>query len=71
MMNEFIAVTENTVTVTGKNVALRAGTSTETKVITRIPTGTIAYRASLPDDWEYISYSGKKGFMMKEFIKEG
>lgn len=71
MMNEFIDITDRTVTVTGKNVALRAGTSTETKILTRIKTGTIVDRTSLPDDWEYISHSGKKGFMMKEFIKEG
>ena len=71
MMNEFIDIAERTVKVTGKNVALRAGTSTETQVLTRIKTGTIVDRASLPADWEYISYCGKKGFMMKEYLKEG
>lgn len=71
MMNEFINISEKTVTVTGKSVALRAGTSTESKVLTRIKTGTKVDRADLPTDWEYVSYGGKKGFMMKKFIKEG
>lgn len=70
MMNEFIQRNEKTVTVTGKNVALRAGTSTSTKVLTRIKTGTVVPKAELPKDWEYVSYNGNKGFMMKEFIKE-
>ena len=71
MMNEFIDITERTVKVTGKNVALRAGTSTDTKVITRIKTGTIVNRAALPTDWEYVRFNGKQGFMMKKYIKEG
>ena len=71
MMNEFIDITESTVKVTGKNVALRAGTSTDTKVITRIKTGTIVNRAALPTDWEYVRFNGKQGFMMKKYIKEG
>lgn len=71
MMNEFINIHEKTITVTGKNVALRAGTDTGTKVLARIPTGTEVDRAELPDGWEYIEYNGKKGFMMKEYIREG
>ena len=71
MMNEFIDISERTVTVTGKNVALRAGTSTDTKVLVRIKTGTIVDRAILPADWEYIDFRDQKGFMMKEYIKEG
>ena len=71
MMNEFIDIGENAVKVTGKNVALRAGTSTETRIIIRIQTGTIVPRAALPDDWEYVEFNGKKGFMMKQYIKEG
>lgn len=70
MMNEFIEDNGKTITVTGKNVALRAGTSTNTKVLTRIPTGTVVPKATLPDDWEYISYNGNNGFMMKKLIKE-
>ena len=71
MMNEFIKDNGETVTVTGKNVALRAGTSTNTKILTRIKTGTVVPKATLPDDWEYIAYNGNKGFMMKEYIKVG
>ena len=71
MMNEFIDITQTTVTVTGKKVALRAGTSTDSKILTRINTGTIIDRASLPPEWEYIRYNGKQGFMMKEYLKEG
>ena len=71
MMNSFIDIGPVSITVTGKNVALRAGPSTDTRVLTRIPTGTVVPRASLPDDWEYISYQGDRGFMMKEYIKEG
>lgn len=71
MMDEFISIFDKNVTVTGKNVALRAGTSTETKILTRIATGTIVPRAKLPDDWQYVNFNGERGFMMKEFIKEG
>lgn len=71
MMDEFIKISDKTVTVTGKNVALRAGPSTSTSVLARIKTGTVVDRASIPKGWEYISYAGKHGFMMKEFLKEG
>ena len=57
--------------VTGKNVALRWGPTTSAPVITRIPTGTVVTVATPPDDWECIEYGGKKGYMMKEFIREG
>lgn len=71
MMNEFINVGEASAKVTGKNVALRAGPSTDDNVILRIKTGTVVMRETLPSDWECIAYNGKKGFMMKQFIKEG
>lgn len=71
MMNEFIRIGEDSVVVTGKNVAVRAGTGTNTSVLTRIKTGTTVPRQQLPDGWEYIEYNGRKGFMMKEFIREG
>lgn len=71
MMNTFISTTDRTVTVTGSNVALRAGPSTDTRILVRIKTGTIVDRADIPDDWKYIAYSGKHGFMMKEYLKEG
>ena len=71
MMNKFIKISEGSVKVTGKNVAVRAGTNTDTKVLARVKTGTTVPRQALPDDWEYIEHSGKKGFMMKQFIEEG
>lgn len=57
--------------VTGKNVALRKGPGTDCPVILRVPTGKQVKIEDLPSDWEYVSYNGKKGFMMKKFIKEG
>ena len=71
MMNSFINIHDKSVTVTGKNVAVRAGTGTDTRVLIRIPTGQNVDRAELPKDWEYIEYGDRKGFMMKEFIREG
>jgi len=71
MMNEYISVGDESVTVTGRRVALRAGTSTSTRVLDRIDTGTVVPREKLPDGWAYVEYGGKKGFMMKQFIKEG
>ena len=71
MMNEFIEISQDSVKVTGKNVALRAGPSTNTQVLTRIVTGTKVARKSLPADWDFVEYGGKQGFMMKKFLKEG
>lgn len=71
MMNEFIEIHENNVKVTGKNVALRGGTSTSTQVLTRIPTGTEVPRENLPGGWTYVKYGTRQGFMMNEFIKKG
>ena len=71
MMNQYIEIGTDAVKVTGKNVALRAGPSTDTTVLIRIPTGKTVPRKAVPDDWEYIDYHGRNGFMMKEFLKEG
>ena len=71
MMNEFIEVGTNSVKVTGKNVAVRQGTNTDSKVLARIKTGTVVPRSSIPEGWSYISYNGKKGFMMDEYIRKG
>jgi len=70
MMNDFIEIGPESVKVTGKNVAVRAGVGTNTRVLTRIRTGTTVPRQQLPDGWEFIRYGGRTGFMMKEFIKE-
>jgi uncharacterized protein YgiM (DUF1202 family) len=56
--------------VTGKNVALRKGPSTACAVITRAPTGSKVKITDPPSDWEYITYNGKQGYMMKQFLKE-
>ena len=71
MMNEYIDIHDHDVTVTGKNVALRAGTGTNTQVLVRIPTGTKVQREKVPDGWAYIKYGTRKGFMMKQYIREG
>lgn len=57
--------------VTGKNLALREGPSTDCKVITRIATGSTLKITKVPDDWEYVTFGGKSGFVMKKYIKEG
>ena len=59
---------KGTAIVTGKNVALRKGPSTTSAVITRVPQGKVVKLAEIPDEWEYVEYSGKQGFMMKEFL---
>lgn len=56
--------------VTGKNLALRDGPGTDCKVITRAPTGSSVKIETPPEDWEYVSYNGKKGYMMKKYLKE-
>lgn len=55
--------------VTGKNVALRQGMSTSSAVITRIPTGTMVEGVSAGSDWIYVTYKGKQGYMMAEFLR--
>jgi len=57
--------------VTGKNLALRQGPSTDCSIITRVATGTKVKIESVPDDWEYVSVGGEKGFMMKKYLNEG
>ena len=57
--------------VTGKKVALRQEASTRAAIIMRIDTGETVKIEPDPDEWEYVSYKGKKGWMMKKFLKEG
>ena len=57
--------------VTGKKVALREDPSTRATIIMRINTGETVKLEPEPDEWDYVSYKGKKGWMMKEFLKEG
>lgn len=58
--------------VTGKRVALRKAPTTQASIIMRIDTGKLVKQETPPpSEWEYVSYDGKKGWMMKEFIKNG
>ena len=57
--------------VTGKNLALRQGPSTSCKVITRAPTGSRVKIIEPPSEWEYVTYNGKQGYMMKQYLREG
>lgn len=58
--------------VTGKRVALRAEPSTSAKILTRVNTGEEVKLEPEPEKkWDYVSYKGKTGWMMREFLKEG
>jgi len=57
--------------VTGTNLALRQGPGTDYSVMTRIPTGTQIKITNEPEGWTYVSYGGKKGFVMDKYIKKG
>ena len=65
-------VPEGYAVVTGKRVALRQDPSLKANIIMRIDTGkTVKIETPPPSEWEYVEYSGKKGYMMKKFLKEG
>ena len=58
--------------VTGKRVALREEPSKSAKIITRINTGEEVKLEPKPEPkWDYVSYKGKTGWMMREFLQEG
>jgi len=57
--------------VTGKRVALRQDPSKRATIITRIDTGQKVKLEDAPKEWDYVSYNGKKGWMMREFLQEG
>ena len=58
--------------VTGIRVALRKQPSTSAGIITRVDTGNrVKLETPPPSDWDYVSYNGQKGYMMKKFLKEG
>ena len=55
----------------GKPVNLRAEPSKKAKVITRIKVGEEVKLEPEPEtQWEYVSYNGKTGWMMREFLNE-
>ena len=64
-------VPEGYAIVIGKNLALRKGPSTSCAVITRAPTGSKVKITQPPSEWEYVTYNGKQGYMMKEYLREG
>ena len=58
--------------VTGIRVALRKQPSTSAGIITRVDTGNrVKLETPPPSEWDYVSYNGQKGYMMKKFLKEG
>lgn len=66
-----VPVPEGYAIVTGKRVALRQDPSTKANIIMRVDTGSqVKVETPPPSDWEYVSYQGKKGYMMKQFLKE-
>jgi len=67
-----VPIPEGYAVVTGKNVALRKEPSTKANIIMRVNTGsTVKLEEPPPSQWDYVSYNGKTGYMMKEFLKEG
>ena len=64
-------VAEGYAKVTGKRVALRQEPSTRATVILRVNTGEMVKKEPEPSKkWEYVTYNGKTGWMMKEFLEE-
>lgn len=64
-------VAEGYAKVTGKRVALRHEPSTRAAVILRVNTGeTVKIEPEPAKKWEYVTYNGKTGWMMREFLKE-
>ena len=58
--------------VTGKKVAIRTAPTTQSSVILRMDTGKqVKLEQEPPSEWDYVSYNGKKGYMMKKFLEEG
>jgi uncharacterized protein YgiM (DUF1202 family) len=72
MMREFLREEGDHAIVTGKNVSLRKNPSLRATIIMRIRTGqTVNLEPEPESQWDYVSYQGKVGYMMKEFLKEG
>ena len=64
-------VPEGYAVVTAVKVALRTAPTTEAKVIVRANKGDkVKIETPPPSEWEYVSYKGKTGYMMKKFIRE-
>ena len=51
--------------VTGKKVAIRTAPTTQASVILRVDTGKqVKLEQEPPSEWDYVSYNGKKGYMI-------
>ena len=72
MMRAYLREEGNHAIVTGKRVALRKDPSLRATIITRINTGETVQLEKEPESkWDYVSYKNNKGYMMKEYLKEG
>ena len=73
MMNQYINIDSaaKKAKVTGKKLALRVGPSTNATVLTRVNTGELVNLLDAPTDWLYVSYGGKSGYMMRQYLQEG
>ena len=70
-LKEADKVADGCAVVTGKNVAIRKDRSTSSKCLTRVKTGQeVKLEPEPPEEWERVSYNGKTGWMMREFLKE-
>lgn len=56
--------------VTGIRVALRKDASTKADIITRVEKGSRVKLETAPKDWDYVSFSGKTGWMMRAYLRE-
>lgn len=55
--------------VTGKNLALRKGMSTNYEVLVRIPTGTVLQGTKAGAEWVNTTYDGKTGYCMAQYLR--
>jgi len=72
MMRAYLREEGDHAVVTGKRVALRKDPSLRATILMRINTGeTVQLEPEPVSEWDYVSYKGNYGYMMKEFLKEG
>lgn len=55
---------------TGKTVNLRSGPGKEYPKIEEVPIGTVVTETMENNDWAYIQYGGKQGYMMAQFLMD-
>lgn len=72
MMRAYLKENDDNAVVTGKRVALRVDPCLRAKIIMRIDTGKIVWlEQEPPKEWDYVSYGGQKGYMMRKYLEEG